>query len=176
MTRLVLERVTPILPNPHGRWDWTAALALCLRVTGRILGSREAAEDAAQQALERALRSERTRADLDDPDAWLARIAQREALRIWQREQQIRVRRTSAVGLEALAGPDRDMERLEDRMQLEAMTAGLAPDDRRIITLKYQDDLTQQQIANRLGIPEGNAKVRLHRARKKLERELRDRA
>jgi RNA polymerase sigma factor (sigma-70 family) len=174
MTRRVLKKVTPILPSRSGAWDWAASFALCLRVAGRILRSREAAEDAAQEAVERAFRSARTRADLDDPDAWLARIAQREALRIRQREQDIRIRRTGAEALEVLAGPDREVERLEDRMGLEAMTARLAPDDRRLIRLKYHDDLTQQEIANRLGIPEGNAKVRLHRARKKLERELRE--
>jgi RNA polymerase sigma-70 factor (ECF subfamily) len=54
------------------------------------------------------------------------------------------------------------------------MTDELAPDERRLIRLKYHEDLTQQEIANRLGILEGNAKVRLHRARKKLKRELRD--
>jgi RNA polymerase sigma-70 factor (ECF subfamily) len=133
------------------------------------------AEDAAQQAVERAFTSGRRRADLDDPDAWLATIAQREALRMWRSEERIRVRATGVAELDALAVPDRDVERLEARLTLEAMISGLAPDDRRLIRLKYDDDLTQREIANRLGIPEGNAKVRLHRARKKLERELRDR-
>jgi RNA polymerase sigma factor (sigma-70 family) len=174
MTHRVLKRVTPNRPVAHGAWDWTAALALCLRVTRRILWSREVAEDAAQQALERAVKSGRARADLDDPDAWLARIAQREALRIWKSEERIRVRRTGAAGLDVVAVPDRDVELLEGLLQLEAMTAGLAPDDRRLIRLKYHEDLAQQEIANRLGILEGNAKVRLHRALKKLERELRD--
>ena len=175
MTHRVLKRVTPLLSPRPGAWDWAAAFALCLRVAGRVLRSREAAEDAAQEAVERVLRSERTRADLDDPDAWLARIAKREALRIRQREQDIRIRRITGETLEVPAGPDREVERLEDRLGLEAMTAGLTPEDRRLIRLKYQDDLTQQEIANRLGIPEGNAKVRLHRARKKIERELRER-
>ena len=58
------------------------------------------------------LRSERTRADLNDPDAWLARIAKREALRIRQREQDIRIRRITGETLEVPAGPDREVERL----------------------------------------------------------------
>lgn len=40
--------------------------------------------------------------------------------------------------------------------------------DRRLLEMKYEEDLTQGMIASRLGIPEGTVKVRLHRARKKL--------
>ncbi len=170
MTSRVIEIVTP---TPA--WDWAAALDLCLRVATRILWSREVAEDAAQQAVVRALKDGRSRSDLDDPDAWLATIARREALRMWKTEERIRVRRTSEDVLHAVAVPDADLERLEGRLQLEAMTLGLAPCDRLLIRLRYHDDLTQLEIANRLGILEGNAKVRLHRAREKIKRELRDR-
>ena len=40
--------------------------------------------------------------------------------------------------------------------------------DRRLLEMKYEEDLTQGMIARRLGIPEGTVKVRLHRAREKL--------
>ena len=44
----------------------------------------------------------------------------------------------------------------------------LSDRDRRLLEMKYQEDLTQAMIARRLGIPEGTVKVRLHRARNKL--------
>jgi RNA polymerase sigma-70 factor, ECF subfamily len=47
------------------------------------------------------------------------------------------------------------MERLSER-------------DRRLLEMRYEEDLTQGAIARRLGIPEGTVKVRLHRARAKL--------
>jgi RNA polymerase sigma-70 factor (ECF subfamily) len=34
--------------------------------------------------------------------------------------------------------------------------------------LRYVEDLTQGQVAARLGVPEGTVKVRLHRARARL--------
>lgn len=40
--------------------------------------------------------------------------------------------------------------------------------DREILELRYAKDLTHPAIANKLGIPEGTVKVRLHRARQKL--------
>jgi RNA polymerase sigma-70 factor (ECF subfamily) len=174
MTSRVLEIVTPNGPLPE-EWDWIAMRELCVRVAAGILWSREVAEDAAQEAVVRALNDGRSRSDLDDPDAWLATIARNEALRVWKSEERIRVRRTGDEVLHAVAVPDRDLERLEGRLQLEAMSLGLAPYDRLLIRLRYVDDLTQLEIANRLGILEGNAKVRLHRAREKIKRELRDR-
>jgi len=44
----------------------------------------------------------------------------------------------------------------------------LSERDRRLLEMKYEEDLTQAMIAARLGIPEGTVKVRLHRARNRL--------
>ena len=44
----------------------------------------------------------------------------------------------------------------------------LKPDERRLIRLRYMEDLTQGQVAEALGVPEGTVKVRLHRARARL--------
>jgi RNA polymerase sigma-70 factor (ECF subfamily) len=40
------------------------------------------------------------------------------------------------------------------------------------LALRYVDDLTQPAVASALGIPEGTAKVRLHRARGRLQQVL----
>ncbi len=47
---------------------------------------------------------------------------------------------------------------------------------RMALFMRYWDDLSQAEIAKRLGMPEGTAKVRLHRARKALQRQLEDTA
>ena len=44
----------------------------------------------------------------------------------------------------------------------------LSERERRLLEMRYQEDLTQGAIALRLGIPEGTVKVRLHRVRQKL--------
>ena len=49
----------------------------------------------------------------------------------------------------------------------EALKA-LSERDRRLLEMRYEEDLTQSTIARRLEIPEGTVKVRLHRARAKL--------
>lgn len=48
----------------------------------------------------------------------------------------------------------------------------LRPDDREILTLSTWDDLDNDQIAQAIGTSASNVAVRLHRARKRLAREL----
>jgi RNA polymerase sigma-70 factor (ECF subfamily) len=38
-----------------------------------------------------------------------------------------------------------------------------------LVALRYSHDYSQPEIARKLDIPEGTAKVRLHRVRKRLE-------
>jgi RNA polymerase sigma-70 factor (ECF subfamily) len=40
--------------------------------------------------------------------------------------------------------------------------------------MRYGEDLTQAEVARRLGVPEGTVKVRLHRARRRLRGLLAD--
>jgi len=51
---------------------------------------------------------------------------------------------------------------------LHAALQELSDRDRRLLEMRYEEDLTQAAIASRLGIPVGTVKVRLHRARAKL--------
>jgi RNA polymerase sigma factor (sigma-70 family) len=43
-----------------------------------------------------------------------------------------------------------------------------------MLHLRYAEDLTQGEVARRLGMPESTVKVRLHRARRRLRLLLED--
>ena len=47
--------------------------------------------------------------------------------------------------------------------------AGLRPDERLLLNLRYRDDLSQAEVARTMDLPEGTVKVRLHRIRKRLK-------
>jgi len=51
---------------------------------------------------------------------------------------------------------------------MRAALARLRPEYREVVVLRYQDGLTQPEIAEILGLPSGTVKTYLHRARKEL--------
>ena len=166
MTLRTLQNVSPVADA----WDWIELRGHCLSITRRFL-PRADAEDAAQEALMRALVVAH-RMTIRVPEAWLTRVAYNEALRIVAREQVLAGRHAT---LEAdLAAADGWEDVLHDRIEVRAGIMKLDPPDRELLQLRYFDDGTQADVALALGIPEGTAKVRLHRARRRLERELRE--
>jgi RNA polymerase sigma-70 factor (ECF subfamily) len=55
---------------------------------------------------------------------------------------------------------------------LEQALHGLAPEERELLTLKYLDGLTYDDLATRLGIPRGTVMSRLYHARRRLRGKL----
>jgi RNA polymerase sigma-70 factor (ECF subfamily) len=137
-----------------------------LRTARALVGDREAAEDAAQEAY---LTAWERLADLRDParfPAWLARILTRIALARRKRRGPARLGDAAAV-LPDREGPDharldalqREVERLPDRYR--------AP-----LALHYLAGLPYRDVAEALGISEKRVKSRLHDARARLRRRL----
>jgi RNA polymerase sigma-70 factor (ECF subfamily) len=124
------------------------------------------AEDIAQDALLRAWRRRSTLREIDRRNQWLATIVRNEAFR-----QHARVRPDPTAAIETYeAVEDAQVVATVERADLHAALERLSDRDRQLLELRYTEDLTQQAIAHRLGIPEGTVKVRLHRARIKLKR------
>lgn len=124
------------------------------------------AEDIAQDALLRAWRRRSTLRDSERRNQWLATIVRNEAFR-----QHARVKPDLTATVELLEGAeDEQVLATVETADLHAALAGLSERDRRLLEMRYEEDMTQAMIARRLGIPEGTVKVRLHRARDKLRR------
>ena len=124
------------------------------------------AEDIAQDALLRAWRRRSTLRDGTRRNQWLATIVRNEAFR-----QHARVRPDPIATIESQEGADDErVVATVEGADLHAALRRLPEKDRRLLLLRYDEDLTQAAIASRLGIPEGTVKVRLHRARDKLRR------
>ena len=124
------------------------------------------AEDIAQDALLRAWRRRSTLREADRRNQWLATIVRNEAFR-----QHSRMRPDPTAMIETYEGvEDERVVAAVERADLHAALKLLNDRDRQLLELRYTEDLTQQAIARRLGIPEGTVKVRLHRARDKLRR------
>jgi RNA polymerase sigma-70 factor (ECF subfamily) len=61
---------------------------------------------------------------------------------------------------------------IEESLLLEAALLALSAEDRELITLKYLDGLSYQELAELLQIPKGTVMSRLFYARKQLQAEL----
>jgi RNA polymerase sigma-70 factor (ECF subfamily) len=112
----------------------------------------------------RAWRRRSTLRDSERRNQWLAAIVRNEAFR-----QHARVRPDPTATLEFREGAeDERVLKAVELADLHEAMEHLSERERRLLEMRYQEDLTQGAIAVRLGIPEGTVKVRLHRARQKL--------
>jgi RNA polymerase sigma-70 factor, ECF subfamily len=149
--------------------DWDRLASLCLREARRVAGHHDA-PDIAQEAMIRVWRSLRNGVEPDHHGAWLRTIVRREAIR-----HRNRVANTSSLeeffDLDDRTAANR-LDLLPLQVDVRRAVRSLTPQDRKLLALRYVDDLTQPAVASALGIPEGTAKVRLHRARGRLQQVL----
>jgi len=150
-----------------GNWDWRWARELCLREAARVLRDPVQAEDAAQDALLRAWRARASCASQKAPGGWLATIARNVAFSLRARSQP----ELPLAVADEVPGDDALQPRL-DIVMVRELVRRLSDDDRRLLSLRYAEDLTQAEIARRLGWPPGTVAVRLHRLRRRLRAEL----
>jgi RNA polymerase sigma-70 factor (ECF subfamily) len=138
------------------------------RLARAILLDDGEAEDAVQEA---SLAAWRRQGSLRDParfDVWFDRIL------VNQCRDQLRRRKRSVqlapphVGFEAVAAP---LETGTDA-ELDQALAALDADHRVVVVMRYWQDRTVEDIADRLGIPPGTVKSRLHNALKRLRSNL----
>lgn len=121
-------------------------------------------EDIAQDALLRAWRRRSTLRDDQRRNEWLATIVRNEAFR-----QHERVRPDPVADIDCSEGvEDEQIASTVESADLRAALEELDEEDRQLLRLRYNEDLTQQAIADRLRLPGGTVKVRLHRLRLKL--------
>jgi RNA polymerase sigma-70 factor (ECF subfamily) len=133
-----------------------------------VLRDREDAEEAAQEALLRAWRHRASRRSANWLP-WVRVIARNEALRIAARRARFAQREVHQQGeaLDADSAPD--LDGVAEALSLGALLRPLTQHERDLLRLRYEEDLTNPEIARRLGMPEGTVKVRLHRLRGRLK-------
>jgi len=155
-----------------------------LRVTQRILRSREDAEDAVQQALLDAFRNLNGFQGRSRFSSWLTRIAMNAALmrlRVSRRERAISLDELSETGesrarihlVEARPNPEEEYLSNEGRALLRKASRKLRPLYVEVLHLLSVQELSAKDAAELLEVPVGTVKARLHRARTKLAKHVR---
>jgi RNA polymerase sigma-70 factor (ECF subfamily) len=169
--RAIIDRVL------HGRTDEFRELMLryqnrVFRLASGVLNSREEAEDATQEAFLKAYAGLRTyRAD-SGVWPWLRRISLNVCL------DRIRAR-FPCESLESLPetechtdAPEIEALKQVSLERINVAIGGLPERYRAVIVLRYQEDLSYQEISELLGEPLSSVQTWLHRAKQMLARKL----
>ena len=155
------------LYRQYGRLVFTIAM--------RILGDRQLAEDATQQAFLQAWRASSTFDPGRDPAPWLATITRRVAIDMQRSEA-----RRPATSLEVTSADDPALvslppsaESVWETWQVRAAIDELQPDEREVVRLQHLQGHSHSEIAEQLGLALGTVKSRSHRAHQHLANRLR---
>ena len=133
-----------------------------------IVGNREDAEDAAQEAFVAALERLEECRKPESFRAWFLTIVRNRARNIVRRER-VRAGERLPAGLPDEGGdPLRSAERGELRARLVEALERIPPVEREIVLLHDLEGWKHREIAEALGLPSGTVRSHLHRARKKL--------
>jgi len=135
----------------------------CARIAQRIVGNREDAEEALQDAFLRAFNALDDYEERERFSAWLTRIVVNQC-----RTVLARTRRREAVFLDVDLGamsfvaiaPEAD----DSWPELEKLLAQLPDAQREALVLRYADDLTYEEMARITGAGESALKMRVQRA------------
>jgi RNA polymerase sigma-70 factor, ECF subfamily len=138
-------------------------------VAYRMLGTVSEAEDVAQEALLRAWRKRGSCRDPERPLPWLREITRNESYRLYSRRAM-----THELPTDRLPEPSADSgeDVVLTRIDVERALGDLSAEDRLMVRLRYEVDLTHPSVAGALGLSVANVKVRLHRLRPKLQHSL----
>jgi RNA polymerase sigma-70 factor (ECF subfamily) len=151
-------------------WEWAGARQRCLREARRILGNRDDAEEAVQEAFVRAWRKRGACRTPGAPLPWLLQITRNEAMRLAARRSRRLASELPETEPETVPAPaaEAQLDSALTSVATEQALSALGEDERKLLRLRYEEDLTQGQVAAVLGVPEGTVKVRLHRVRARL--------
>jgi RNA polymerase sigma-70 factor (ECF subfamily) len=150
-----------------GAWDWAAIRGRCTLEARRLLRSQDEVEDVVQEAMVRAWKGRSTCNSPHAPLPWCLQITRNEAFRRMTRAPPASALDTTTELTDSSASEA--IDRIAMQIDIGRAIERLSPDERKLIALRYSHDYSQPEVARRLDIPEGTAKVRLHRVRKRLE-------
>jgi len=140
------------------------------RLAGYLLGDAAEAQDAVQDALIKAWQSWSSLREPDRFGQWFERIVVNVCRDRMRRHRTLRMVELDAAG--EVESDDAFRQMLVDD-EVAGAVARLVPEHRIVIVLRFWQDLALDQIADRLGVPLGTVKSRLHYALRALGTELR---
>jgi RNA polymerase sigma-70 factor (ECF subfamily) len=164
------EAILEAMVREHSRLVYHIAYA--------VLHSHHDAEDATQETFVRVLRHSSKLEDIEEPKAWLARIAWRVAV---DRSRQVGLKREIplddperpvAEPTSSAAGADQKLQGAQIGAHLERLIEALPEKLRNPLLLSAIEEMSPREVAGMLGINEAAVRSRIFRARQILKEKL----
>jgi RNA polymerase sigma-70 factor (ECF subfamily) len=166
------ERPDRELAESAQRGDGESFTELCRRyytamvaIGHSIIGDRHLAEDAAQQAFATAAVKLPELRDTGKFAGWLGVICRNAASDIGRKQRKV-------FNTDNLSSLPAEQNEIRDTTAIKDAVAGLSPEAREVIYLRYYDGLTYHRISKVLGISEEAINGRLRRAKMKIAEHL----
>lgn len=137
-----------------------------LKIAARITGDADEAEEVRQTVLLRLARSPHSIRNPERIAGWLRRAVVHEAIasvrkRARRRRLQAWLQFRASDTDDKSDPPDQILERSEEVARLKAVLATLSPEDRALLSLRFDEDLSFAEIGDVLGVPASTLKSRM---------------
>jgi RNA polymerase sigma-70 factor (ECF subfamily) len=153
--------------------------ASVFRIALSVLGNREEAEEATQDAFVRVYRGLHSFRGDAAFRGWVYRVAVNTCYNASRRvrrrravEKSMDPRSLPETGLDDKPSPESEIADREIGRKVRELIRRLPKKLYEVVVLSYLRDLSHEEIADALGIPRGTVKSRLHLARERLGREI----
>jgi len=168
------------LKGDQRAWDEIVRLywRKVFNVAYKFVGRQDEAEDLAQDIFLKLFKSLKTFDRRANFSTWLISVSRNLCIdhyRSVRREHEVVTHDVDVVSLarpSALDSPQVALERRDRVALLRAALDKLAPSLRTAVMLRDIQELTYQEIAEKLGVPEGTVKSRINRGRTELARQI----
>ncbi len=148
-----------------------------LRYAYQLVKRTEVAQDLVQDAF---LKLHGRQAEVLDPKPWLYRTVHNLAMNYHRKENRIVSLPESDQGSEADSQvstapmPDEQITRLEAIGQIRLVLGGLSPEKRKLLRLKFEEELSYKEISAQTGLSVSNVGYQLHHLLKSLATEIQE--
>ena len=140
-----------------------------LQYATRIIGDRERARDVVQETFVQLERSQRQQVD-DAPAKWLFTVCRNRALNVCRKERRLTFLDDGILEARQTADPSpaEQLEQKEAGSFLLRIVSTLPPRQQEVLQLKFQNDLSYQEISEITNLSVSNVGVVIHNALKTL--------
>jgi len=162
--------------SPSFDQAYQALFPTIFRVSYRITGDKEAAEDLCQEAFIRYMGRNAGLPDLDQTKFWLIRVVKNLSLNYQKRKKRERAACGRLQRITPTVQAPRESEVIEEETRSDVQTAlNQIPNNLRMpLVFREYAGLSYKEIGKVLGISENNVKIRIFRARERLEKVLKE--